>query len=271
MLFPIAVQKHAGAKDCPFYCQDKAGQYGCILKHITGNNTWLNAVANSQDDNFLEEYSQDCEGEFGKCCYANLLWTNAIEDEDVSEGADDMNNATEVKVSIHKIDNPYMVKTDVLIYPTNNLLQIDDPLLNKMSRNKVQEECDNFKTNVSMGQVYITSGGYKHDKGVQASKIYHAVVAGESRLVNEHDITKAILSALIMADENKAEIVTMLPADCGTYDINQAAFHQLKAVYQFLTEIGVEHIRYIFIVMNDEDSNEAFIDNFSLIFSSEDS
>jgi hypothetical protein len=279
MRLPIATQIHEHAKECPFYCKDTTGSYGCVIKELTSQGIWVKAVQQKEDPYFSDEFKEDCGGEFEKCCFANLIWTPAVnsenkeennyedqEDSDDEDGESE-DGSVEIKISVHKVDNPYSVKTDVLIYPTNNLLEIDDLLLNRMSRNVVQEECDAYRADVKMGSVYITSSGGNHPKGIKASKIYHAVVAGESRLVNESDIKESIMKALMLADENEAEIVTMLPADCGTHDIDQTAFVQINAISEFIQNAGVDNIKYIFIVMDDHESYDAYVEQFSRVFS----
>jgi len=274
MRLPLATQVHSNEQECPFYCKDVNGEYGCVIKELTTENLWQRVVPNKPDPLFSKEYTEDCAGKFEKCCFANLIWTPASISEEQEpdienteeEYKDGVGDSVEIKISVHKVENPYAVKTDVLIYPTNNLLEIDDLLLNRMSRGVVQEECDSFRANVKMGNVYVTSAGTKHSKGVKALQIYHAVVAGESRLVNESDIRTSITKSLMMADENEAEIVTMLPADCGTHDIDQTAFVQIDAIRSFISNSGVDNIKYIFIVMDDEESYSSYVEQFSKIF-----
>lgn len=268
MRLPIQKQDAKFICECPFYCKDTLGNFGCLVKEIGSAKTWGNSVSSDQNhEDFEDKYQEDCGGEFDNCCFAELIWGNDDNTDNSNQSEDQGEQETvAVKISVHKVDNPYMVKTDVLVYPTNNLLEIDDPLLNRMTRGVAQKECDLLKTNVRMGNVYTTSNGGNWAKGIQAKKIYHAVVAGESRLVNDIDIKKSIIKSLIMADTEKYKIVSMLPADCGTHDIESAAFSQISAIQEFIKTVGVEHIEYIFIVMDDQDSYDVFIDQFSRIF-----
>ena len=169
------------------------------------------------------------------------------------------------RVSIHKVENPYLVKSDVLVYPTNIGLTVDDPLLNRMSRGRIQSECDKFSKPIKMGTVYITSNG-DGDSKVKSQKVYHAVVAGESRLVNEADTKSAIKKALIIANQDKVRNIVMLPGDCGTLDINDAARVQLSAIKTFLSTEKDCCIKNIFLVMEDEDSYNTYEEYYNRIF-----
>lgn len=171
-----------------------------------------------------------------------------------------------VRVSVHKVSNPFLVKADVLIYPANNLLLIDDPYLNRMSQGRVQALCDQLPRPILMGNVYVTTNGGSHKGGVVAPLIYHAVVAGASRLVNIQDITLAVRKALLLAEASGAHSIAMLPCDCGTHDLTQVAMAQLAAVRQFLRNTKTESIQRIFLVMEDDESVEAFEDYFGRIF-----
>ena len=267
MKLPLSVQQNTGEFECPFYCKDSLGNFGCAIKEITSETIWKNIVSNTSNS----DYAKDCEGQFDNCYFVDLLWNennNTPPTEPKNNTKENLEeNTVDIKVSVNKVENPYKVISDVLIYPTNNLLEIDDPLLNRMSRNRIQEECDQYKTNVKMGSVYLTSNGHNNINGVVPKEIYHAVVAGESRLVNDADIKASIMKALMLADSNGHKIVSMLPADCGTHDVEQTAYVQLSAIQEFLTSVGVENLEYIFVIMDDQDSYDVFIDVFSTIFS----
>jgi O-acetyl-ADP-ribose deacetylase (regulator of RNase III) len=170
-----------------------------------------------------------------------------------------------VRVSIHKVSNPYQVKADVIVYPSNIVLTVDDPLLNRMSRGKVQEECDKMARPIKMGHVYVTSNGGERS-AVVPKAILHAIVAGPSRLVNEQDIKSAIRKSLHVAEEMGAEKVVILPCDCGTHDIADVARVQISAIYTFLNSVETKSITHIFLVMEDEESTEVFEEYFERIF-----
>ena len=110
-----------------------------------------------------------------------------------------------------------------------------------------------------------TSNGDENSK-VKARKIYHATVSGESRLVNEADTKSAIKKALILANEYKVRNVVMLPGDCGTLDINDAARVQLSAIKTFLQTEKNCSIRNIFVVMEDEESYNTYDEYYNRIF-----
>lgn len=268
MKFPIDIQIIDQKIECPFYCKDQSGNYGCLVKEIGHSELWTNIFKDVDKSNFENDFKINCEGSFEKCCFANHFWKDQVENLNVEKNDknSDEEEIVDIKISVHKVANPYLVKSDVLIYPANNLLEIDDPLLNRITANEVQKECDAYKTNVTMGGVYITGNGSSINRGVSAKKIYHAVVAGESRLVNISDIKKSFMKALMLADDGNNEIVTMMPADCGTHDITEVAFAQIETIKEFLTHVGVNSIKYIFIIMDDEESYDIFSDIFSRVF-----
>lgn len=199
-----------------------------------------------------ERLKSDCKGDINKCTYKEYVAPKVIE-------------FTNTKVSIHKVDNPYIVKADILVYPTNTVLTIDDPILHRFSRGIIQIECDNLPKPIKMGSVYQTSNGGDGSK-VAAKKIFHAVVAGESRLVNEEDIRSATRKALHLADDGEPKNVLILPADCGTHDINDVARVQLAAIKTYLQSNKKCSIKNIFVVMDDEESLETYREYYNRIF-----
>jgi O-acetyl-ADP-ribose deacetylase (regulator of RNase III) len=116
-----------------------------------------------------------------------------------------------------------------------------------------------------MGSVFETNNGGEQSK-VQAKKIFHAVVAGESRLVNEEDIKTATRKALILADDGNSSNVLMIPADCGTHDINDVARVQLAAIKTYLQSNKNCSIKNIFLVMEDQESLDTFQEYYNRIF-----
>lgn len=169
-----------------------------------------------------------------------------------------------VKVSVHQVENPFALKVDAIMYPTNNGLLVDDDYLLRITRSRVQMDCDRIKSEkrINMGGVYPTDGCGQ----MPAKRIYHAVVAGSSRLVNEADIHKATLRTLTVAEAEGARTLAMIPADCGTHDIYQTAIVQLSAVKQFLDKMEPENLQHIYVVMEDEESADAFTEYFDRIF-----
>jgi O-acetyl-ADP-ribose deacetylase (regulator of RNase III) len=101
---------------------------------------------------------------------------------------------------------------------------------------------------------------------VKAQKIFHATVAGESRLVNEVDLKSAMRKALLLADEEQARNVVVIPADCGTHDINDIARVQLSSIKTYLSTHKNCKIKNIFIVMEDKESYQVFEEYYNRIF-----
>ncbi len=245
---------------CPLYLQSSE----CTLKLIS--NPRIISFFLKQDFPVLQEkWNNDCQGNLRNCSFS--LQTQAPESikEVIEESKQPELVLESTKVSIHKVENPYLVKSDVIVYPTNIALTIDDPLLNRMSRGRIQAECDKFSKPIKMGTVYVTSNGFGDTK-VKAQKVYHAVVAGESRLVNEADTKSAIKKSLILANQDEARNVVMLPSDCGTLDINDAARVQLSAIKTFLTTEKECKIKNIFLVMEDEESYNTYEEYYNRIF-----
>ena len=58
----------------------------------------------------------------------------------------------------------------------------------------------------------------------------------------------------------------MLPGDCGTLDINDAARVQLSAIKTFLQTEKNCSIRNIFVVMEDEESYNTYDEYYNRIF-----
>jgi O-acetyl-ADP-ribose deacetylase (regulator of RNase III) len=247
---------------CPLYLQSSE----CTLK-LFSNPRIVSFFLKQEFPVLQEKWNLDCEGNLSKCSFSQEQEKNIVQvkvEETTSEPIVEP-KLESTRVSIHKVENPYLVKSDALVYPTNIGLTIDDPLLNRMSRGRIQSECDKFSKPIKMGTVYITSNG-NGDSKVKPQKIYHAVVAGESRLVNEADTKLAIKKALIIANQDKVRNIVMLPSDCGTLDINDAARVQLSAVKTFLSTEKDCTIKNIFLVMEDEDSYNTYEEYYNRIF-----
>lgn len=221
------------------------------MEYIDNNIDDYDPFGEDQEENEPEE-SEDVVDE-----------SDANDESDVAEES----SSNQVVVKINKVSDPYRVKADVLVYPTNSTLLIDDPLLNRHSRFKIQEECDVYvnRLDVQMGKVYPTSNGGDFPDGVVPKKVYHAVVAGESRLVSQN-ISNTTTQSLILAERQKAKVVVMLPFDCGMVDICETARLQLTAIKNFLDNIEVENIERIHIVMDDDQSISVFKEYFERIF-----
>ena len=240
---------------CPVYLSSG----DCLVK-VLSNPRLSSFLTKVQLNVVVDTWSNDCQGNPNLCTFKYRV-EEQLSPEPTPEPIID----TKTKISIHKIENPYLVKADVLVYPTNIGLTIDDPLLNRMSRGVIQNELDKFQKPINMGTVYITSSGDENSK-VKAKKVYHATVSGESRLVNEVDLKSAMRKALLLADEEQARNVLIIPADCGTHDINDTARVQLAAIKTYLQSAKESNIKNIFIVMEDEESYQVFEEYYNRIF-----
>lgn len=243
---------------CPVYLSSG----DCLVK-VLSNPRLSSFLTKIHLDIVVDSWNKDCQGQINLCTFKQTTQEQSPEPIQAPEPEPIID--TKTKISIHKIENPYLVKADVLIHPTNIGLTIDDPLLNRMSRGIIQEELDKFQKPINMGTVYITSNGGENSK-VKAQKIFHATVAGESRLVNEVDLKSAMRKALLLADEEQARNVVVIPADCGTHDINDTARVQLAAIKTYLTTAKDSNIKNIFLVMEDEESYQVYEEYYNRIF-----
>jgi O-acetyl-ADP-ribose deacetylase (regulator of RNase III) len=253
---------------CPFYLDNN---HSCSVKLIS--NPKIFSLLQKKDFKILhEQWNEDCQGRHENCSF--------IVDKPQVEATKKQSQETpqekphekpvlqfSTKVSIHQHNNPYAVKSDIIYYPTNSILTVDDPLLNKLSRFKVQEACDKISKPYKMGQIYVTSNGDENSL-VKSKKIVHAVVAGESRLVNEEDIRSSTKQTLIFAELNGYESIVMIPADCGTHDISDTARVQLSAVKTYLQSSDKKVIKNIYFVMEDEVSYSTYREYYNRIFNS---
>jgi hypothetical protein len=244
-------------------------------------------------------WNEDCKGKFENCAIVSLLYNvsdvsapkeeliapadlESIEDynpfEEYSEEEPEEQQepeATEpedlIFVKIVGVDNVYSVKADALVYPNNQILQIDDDELSQRSYNKIQDELDKITLPVALGTVFQTGNGGDHKGGIKAKKIYHAVVATQSRLVNETAIIKSVVKSLTQADADGCETVVMLPMDCGTFDLHATAYAQLNAIYKFLETVNAQNLKNIFIITtkNDKVTLDIFNEKFDRIFGEE--
>ena len=250
---------------CPLYLQEKS----CLLK-IVSNSKITSVLSKINYEVINNSWTLDCEGSLSNCSFKNPenKVVEVPEPEKVIEEPAKLEVKIEqetTKVSIHIVKNPYAVKSDVLFYPTNIALTVDDPLMLRLSFGKIQEECDTFKKPYKMGTLYITSNGGENSK-IQAKYVYHLTVSGVSRLVHEGDVKSAMRKALDMADTNNARNIVVLPADCGTHDINDIARVQLSSIKTYLSTHKNCKIKNIFIVMEDKESYQVFEEYYNRIF-----
>lgn len=244
---------------CPLYIQDKKI---CFVK-LTSNEFITSSLLQKSLPMLKENWSNECNGDLNLCSFKEKI--EETQEAPKETPKEEPKQITGTKVSIHKHTNPYAVKSDFIYYPTNSILTIDDQLLNNLSKNKVQEECDRLKKPYKMGNIYITSNGGENSL-VKAKNIIHGVVAGESRLVNEEDIRSSTRYALLHASLNGAQSIVMIPADCGTHDIYDTARVQLSAVKTFLQSNDLLSLKNIYFVMEDEESYKTFQEYYNRIF-----
>jgi O-acetyl-ADP-ribose deacetylase (regulator of RNase III) len=246
---------------CPLYLAN-----GECLQKITSNPRLVSFLFRTDLSVIADKWNDDCKGDLQNCCF--VIQKTAIQEDTIKEETKPIESPEEThktKVSIHKIDNPYLVKTDILVYPIDISLSIDDPLLNRMTLGKVQIELDKFQKPIHMGTVYITSAGDERTK-MKAKTIFHSTVAGVSKLVNEEDVRSSTRKALLLAAEQSARNIVFIPADCGTHDINDIARVQLSSLKTFLQQNPDCQIKNIFVVMQDEESYQTFEEYYSRIF-----
>lgn len=262
---------------CPVYTKSN-----CVIKTL--NNPQISSVLfDLPVIQIKDQWDQDCGGDTERCCFVQYekeiaqtesfvvdipktdsVQVAIVEKEQTTE-TEAPKPKDQTKISLHKIDNPFLVKADILVYPTNVLLNIDSPLLHRMTKGNVQNECDTFRRPIKMGGVYITGNGGDLSS-VKSEKIFHAVVAGESRLVNEEDIKMSTRKSLHLAENYKARNIVMMPADCGTHDINDTARVQLSAIKTYLQSNKNCSLANIFIVMEDEESFVVYQEYYNRIF-----
>jgi len=251
---------------CPLYISQAKS---CFVK-LSSNERLFASLTGKSLPVVNESWSYDCKGDFGDCAFIErkkITETEEVKPTPTPEpqSVKPKEEKKGARVSIHKIENPYLVKADVLVYPANNMLNVDDVLLNRFSRGTIQAECDQIPKPIKMGHVYITSNGGENSQ-VKPKQVYHAVVAGESRLVNEEDIKTSVRKSLLLADQNNAANVVFIPCDCGTHDINDTARVQLASIKTYLQSNKESKLKNIFIVMEDEESFNTFEEYYNRIF-----
>ncbi len=132
---------------CPLYLKSSE----CTLK-ILSNPRIVSFLLTQDFPEIRQKWSQDCKGLLTNCSFVpseeatpevqEIREQEIPKEQEIPEVVIETEEKT--RVSIHKVENPYLVKSDVLVYPTNIGLTIDDPLLNRMSRGRIQSECDKF-------------------------------------------------------------------------------------------------------------------------------
>lgn len=283
----IQLQTLNDASDCPFYVKQGKAKI-CFMKL---NMSFGQAAFSVENPDFSsDDWTKDCDGQFEKCCFIDLLYQKESiedsaenndysdfdpfeeeeeEDEPAKEQTEpEINEEDLVFVKIVGVENIYSVKVDAIVYANNQMLIIDDEELNYRSHDKVQNELNLISPPAPMGSVYKTSNGGSHKGGIVAPIIYHAVVATQTRLVNEGAITKSTIKALTQADSDGCATIALLPMDCGNFDLHQTANAQLMAIYNFLETVPTKNIKNIFIITTKSDkvTLDIFNEKFDRIF-----
>lgn len=218
---------------CPFY------NNVCILK----------SQANLPDF----KVNHDCKSQLNNCSFfiKEKLKQNKVD--------------SKVKIIIKQVSNVYLVKADGFVYPNNNLLQVDDQLLLRMTENEIQNKCNDFLRNpIKMGFPY----GFEVPLNwkIKQKHFINAVVAGASRLVNEADVASAMKKTLLYADSIGLESLVFMPCDNGTHDISLISLTQLSSIFTFCQKHQFSSIKSIYICMEDEESEQSFIEYYNRIF-----
>lgn len=172
-------------------------------------------------------------------------------------------------VYIYKVNNPYLVKADCIIYPANSLLHVLEPTLLKMSKKQLNENIIKNKMvkrtrDVKMGYAYHFE--VPSDWHLKQKHFINAVVAGESQLVNCADIQSAMMKSCIIADQLECNTALLIPCDNGTYDVENAIQHQFFALFSLMSTQKLNHLKKIFICMSDEMTKEISLEFANRIF-----
>ena len=218
---------------CPFYNQT------CILK----------PQATLPDF----KLTHDCQGKLDRCSFF------------IKEKIKQIKTESNLKIIIKQVSNAYLVKADGLIYPSNTLLKVDDGLLARMTNNQIQLRCNKlYDEGIKLGYSYFfpVEDAWK----LKQKYFFSAIIAVESRLVNEYDIASAMKKALLLADQMQLESLVIIPCDNGTHDIALTSQAQLAAIFSFSEKHQYKFLKTIYICMEDEESEQVFIEYYNRIF-----
>ena len=151
----IKLQSIEDACDCPFYVLSSKSKRFCFIKQNMSPAQSMALVEENPDFDPLS-WNEDCNGKFENCAIVSLLYNvsdisapkeeliapadlESIEDYNPFEEYSEEQQEPEVTepedlifVKIVGVDNVYSVKADALIYPNNQILQIDDDELKTM-------------------------------------------------------------------------------------------------------------------------------------------
>lgn len=221
---------------CPFYND------GCILK--------------STVDLPLFKQEHDCKSKIDNCSFFK------------KEKLVQNKTQSPIKIIIKQVNSVYAVKADALIVPTNNLLEIDY-VLDKLTNKELSKINTNIlRKGIKMGYPYHIK--CKDNWKNKQKYIINAVVAGESRLVNEKDMQSAMKKSLMVVDSLGLESILMIPSDYGTHDINNTSLSQLSSIFLFAQKHKFVSLKNIFICMEDEETEQTFIEYYNRIYANSD-
>jgi hypothetical protein len=217
---------------CPFY------QKSCILKN----------QANLPD--FKNQH--DCNAQIAKCSFF------------AKEKLKQVSTNSPVKIIIKQVSNVFLVKADAIIYPTNNILETEQ-MLKILSNHEIDKRnLQILNQGIQMGYPY--SFEIPNSWKIKQKHFINAVIAGESRLVNEPDLKSCMKKSILLADKLKLESLLILPADFGTHDLSLTSLAQLSSIFLFCKQHEFENLKNIFICMTDEETEQCFIEYYNRIF-----
>lgn len=183
----------------------------------------------------------------------------------IKEKIKQLNTDSNLKIIIKRVDNTYLVKADALVYPINDLLEIDDPLLNRMTLGDTPKLFSSTLQNgVKIGHPYL----FKCSESWKTKQKYiiTAVISSETYLVNETFVVGAMKKTILLADENQIESLVIIPCDKGTHDISLISMAQLSAIFTISQKHEFKYLKKIFICMEDKETEQSFIEYYNRIF-----
>jgi len=170
-----------------------------------------------------------------------------------------------LKIIIKSVSNVYLVKADALVYPTNDFLEIDDQLLNKMTLGESQKLFSSKvdkRAKIGFPYMFKCPSSWK----IKQTYIINAVVGSETELVNEHAVQGVMKKTLLLADQEKIESLLVIPFDKGAHDISLISMAQLSSIFMLLQRHKFEYLKKIYICMEDEETEQSFIEYYNRIF-----
>lgn len=286
--------------ECPFYVMFDDLHYDCIFKSVVEEEyneeeeRWQNPMIDVFNDVIPDKeryinsklWEENCRGQYENCVFLQSMydWTadevevanDNIENFDPYRKNDDVKpeaykpSLENVKISIHKVPTPYRVKADMLVYPNNNLLEILDTDLQKMTQFKLQQQLDRVRDSgvpIKMGHVYNTDAS--NINTIPFKNVAHAVVGGAGGLTEEKVITAATTKSLILAESINCKSIVLMPMDLGTLNVYQGALAQISAVLAYFETNKESSIERIYFCVTTDEVLETFEEYYKRIFKKE--